>query len=185
MLEQELAFHCSPAFAGIKPSNLLSYMTKDKAKAKAQLEKLNTQLNGSGIYFKILCEYENRILILVYRPKKLGAYLNRPEISAFLKEYGYNGISDLDRCISLLAKRIRSGSGFPHEIGAFLGYPIDDIRGFICHKNVGCKYTGHWKVYANVEAAKEMFRKYDSCRNAVINRLSKGRTLTEMFALAN
>ena len=185
MLEKELAFHCSPAFAGIKPSNLFSYRTDDIVSEKRTIKKLNSQLNGSGIFIKILCEYENRILIMVYRPNRLSAYLARPEISAFLKNCGYGRAAGVDDCIALLSQRIRHNREFPHEIGAFLGYPIEDIYGFINHKNSGCKYTGYWKVYSNVEAAKELFRKYDSCRNAVVRRLNTGRTLGDMFALAH
>ena len=183
MLEHELAFYCSPAFAGIKPSNILSYSTNDKPRLKKQIDRLNSQLNSSGIYIKILCEYEKRVLIMVYRPGKLGSYINRPEIAAFLNGRGYVSTSDVEGCLKRLSERIRTSGEFPHEIGAFLGYPIADIYGFINHKNEGCKYTGHWKVYANVEEAKKTFKKYDSCRNAVISRLNCGKTLTDMFTL--
>ena len=180
-LEKELALHCAPAFAGIKPSNLLSYNTKHKTEAKAELDRLNRQLNSSGIFFKILCEYENRLLILAYRKNKLSEYLDRAEINDFLKTKGYRAASGIDEKLALLAGHIEKYSEFPHEIGAFLGYPIDDIYGFIYHKN--CKYTGHWKVYGNVEQAKKLFHKYDSCRDAVVSRMSMGKTLTDMFAL--
>ena len=42
----------------------------------------------------------------------------------------------------------------------------------------------HWKVYGNVERAKMLFKKYDSCRRAVAERMNMGKSLTDMFALA-
>ena len=39
---------------------------------------------------------------------------------------------------------------FPHEMGLLLGYPIEDVRGFIEHNGCGCLYSGYWKVYRNV-----------------------------------
>ena len=181
-LERSIALYCVPALAGIKPSNLLSYSTEDKRCAYKELSRLNRQLNASGIYLKVICEYEKRLLILVYRNNKLANYLDRSEIAAFLKNCGYGVSLQLADKISLLSERIKNSREFPHEVGAFLGYPIEDIYGFINHKS--CKYTGYWKVYGNVEQAKDIFRKYDSCRNAVVNRMSMGKTLTDMFALA-
>ena len=178
MLEHELALYCAPALAGIKPSNLFSYAADDAAKVKNEISRLNSLLNGSDIYLKVLCEQKNRLLILVYRRSKLTAYLGRADIAAFLRSYGYG--RGLDAKLKRLGERIAPGD-FPHEIGAFLGYPIDDIYGFIYHKNEGCKYTGYWKVYKNVEEAKKTFRRYDSCRNAVVKRIDMGKSLTDLF----
>ncbi|MBQ9519058.1 MAG: DUF3793 family protein [Firmicutes bacterium] len=180
-LEKAVGLYCAPALAGIKPSNLLSYVTKNKSNTKTEIACLNTQLNRSDIYIDILCEYENRLLILVYRRKKLGGYLKRGEIADFLKKLGYSTQNSLEKNVALLSAKISKSSEFPHEVGAFLGYPIEDIYGFINHKN--CKYSGYWKVYGNVEQAKKLFKKYDSCRNAVICRMNKGKSLTDMFAL--
>ena len=73
---------------------------------------------------------------------------------------------------------------FPHEIGAFLGYPLHDIYGFINHKHQGCLLTGEWKVYENTEQAKKLFCRYNKCRKAVIKRINEGRTLTDLFCIA-
>lgn len=181
-LEKAVGMYCAPALAGIKPSNLLSYPTENTARVKAELLGLNKQLNRSDIYIKILCEYEKRLLILVYRRSKLLEYLNRSEIAAYLTGCGYKCQNSLENYLSVLSERIAGSSDFPHEVGAFLGYPIEDIYGFINHKS--CKYTGYWKVYGNVERAKMLFKKYDSCRNAVICRMNMGKSLTDMFALA-
>lgn len=181
-LEKAVGLYCAPALAGIKPSNLLNYSTENKQKTLAELSALNNQLNRSDIYIKVLCEYEKRLLILVYRKTKLLNYLTQKEVSDFLKSCGYNKQNNIETYLSTLVGRISGSREFPHEVGAFLGYPIEDIYGFINHKN--CKYTGYWKVYGNVERAKMLFRKYDSCRNAVADRMNMGKSLTDMFALA-
>lgn len=181
-LEKAIGLYCAPALAGIKPSNLLNYSTDNKENALDEIISLNKRLNRSDIYIKVLCEYEKRLLILVYRKSKLLAYLNRSEIAIFLNECGYKQQNSIEKYLSELSQRISESLEFPHEVGAFLGYPIEDIYGFISHKS--CKYTGYWKVYGNVERAKTLFRKYDSCRSAVIYRMNMGKSLTDMFALA-
>ena len=75
-------------------------------------------------------------------------------------------------------------SEFPHEIGAFLGYPAHDIYGFINHKDRGCLLVGEWRVYEDAEGAVHLFDKYKRCRNAVLRRIDQGKTLAQIFCAA-
>ena len=52
---------------------------------------------------------------------------------------------------------------FPHEIGVFLGYPLQDVKGFIENNGRNSKYTGLWKVYGDKAASIRMFKKYRKC----------------------
>ena len=47
---------------------------------------------------------------------------------------------------------------FPHEVGLFLGYPPEDVEGFIENKACSCKLTGYRKVYSDEEKAKKFLR---------------------------
>ena len=46
---------------------------------------------------------------------------------------------------------------FPHELGLVLGYPLEDVRGFIADGGRGAKVVGRWCCYGNVEAARQRF----------------------------
>ena len=35
---------------------------------------------------------------------------------------------------------------FPHEMGLLLGYPVEDVKGFIRNGGENCLYIGYWKV---------------------------------------
>ena len=61
-------------------------------------------------------------------------------------------------------KRIKSGNEFPHEIGLFLGYPPEDVDGFINNGAKGAKYVGTWKVYGDESIAKRTFAQYKNVR---------------------
>ena len=52
---------------------------------------------------------------------------------------------------------------FPHEIGVFLGYPLQDVIGFIENKGMNSKYTGLWKVYGDRDESMKMFAKFRKC----------------------
>lgn len=172
---------CAPALAGIKPSNLVS-IKKRSGDEKAQVMALASQLRRKNIRFKLLRETEERLLFLIYRPDKLRDYLRRDEIKSFLASMGYPEAAEPEEYIERLISRLKDDS-FPHEIGAFLGYPIEDIRGFMGGRETFLM-IGEWKVYANEEKARRTFARYRSCREAVMRRLVSGNSLAQIFCAA-
>ena len=84
-----------------------------------------------------------------------------------------------------LRRRLEAGGGFPHEMGLFLGYPPEDVRGFWENGGRNYKYSGVWKVYSDdVEGARAAFRRYSRCRDAICKRLAGGISLVQMFRAA-
>jgi len=96
-----------------------------------------------------------------------------PQVTDFLGEYGYTADMSIDERLDILALRMNCGS-FPHEIGAFLGYPVEDVRGFISNSGRNCLLCGYWKVYENAEKARQTFKTYDRCREILFDRLNHG-----------
>lgn len=184
-IEVFLAHYCAPALAGIKPANIAAYSKLTNPYILSEIEELNGILNEKDIYIEILCECPKRILIMLYRRKNLCKYLNTPQIRNLLRKYDYPEQFSLRKYLEFLKRRIASGYAdtgkFPHEIGAFLGYPIHDIYGFINHRDKDCLLTGEWKVYADADNAKKLFCRYTACRKAVVKRVNEGKTLEELF----
>ena len=72
-------------------------------------------------------------------------------------------LEDPERCVDCLAGRLRTQKEFPHEVGLFLGYPPEDVDGFIRFGAKGAKCVGTWKVYGDEAAAKRRFALYKKC----------------------
>ena len=53
---------------------------------------------------------------------------------------------------------------FPHEIGLLLGYPFEDVIGFIENEGRNYLYSGYWKVYKNKEEKCKLFNLYNQTR---------------------
>jgi hypothetical protein len=83
----------------------------------------------------------------------------------------------LDVQLRHLAKRFREGAEFPHEIGFFLGYPPEDVLGFIRHRGAHCKLCGMWKVYSDVEKARLLFSEYARCKERLFEYIRRGGTI--------
>ena len=86
--------------------------------------------------------------------------------------------------LKMLKRRIALSDGFPHEIGLFLGYPIEDVVGFIRNQGRGCKLSGYWKGDGDAEAASRLFERLSRVCRAVTRRVEQGETLLEVFAAA-
>lgn len=182
-MENVIGYHCAPALAGIKPSNLVACYKNKGYNVAEEIKRLNSELNQKDIFFEPVCECERRVLLLCYRKKVLSKVLNTPEIKTFLCGFGYSQADDVDTYIVMLKNRFNKGE-FPHEIGIFLGYPLHDVYGFMFHKNEGCLLCGEWKVYKNPEKAQKQFARFSACRKAVLKRILQGHTLAQMFCAA-
>ena len=62
---------------------------------------------------------------------------------------GYRIEDTLQEKLNFLRMRMQIRKSFPHEIGLFLGYPAEDVAGFISHKGHDFCYSGYWKVYVH------------------------------------
>ena len=95
---------------------------------------------------------------------------------------GYQGLTLSER-LEILAKRYEAyqkrGGEFPHEIGLFLEYPLEDIEGFIANQGRNALECGYWKVYGNVEQAREIFELYDRTRKVLAAMTAAGLSLAE------
>ena len=72
------------------------------------------------------------------------------------------------------------GIGFPHEIGAFLGYPTADVQSFIEKEGRDFIMTGYWKVYSNPEKARMIFHEYDRAKVCAVNEYLDGKNIREI-----
>jgi hypothetical protein len=171
-IDNTLAFHSAPTLLGVKCANLISFDTHEQTIAE-YLDEIYDKLVENGLSAVQLCKCRARTLVYIYNEKMLAAWLNMPQVSDFLAEYGYTEDMSIGEKLRRLATRMSCGS-FPHEIGAFLGYPIGDIKGFISNNGKNCLLCGYWKVYENAEKAQKTFDEYDRCRNILFDRLNHG-----------
>ena len=174
-IDSDIAFHGAPTLLGVKCANLIS-IDRNERTISEYLRDFAEKLSDRGLCAKQLCKCRERTLVYIYNEKMLGAWLKMPDVSGFLAECGYTGDMDIEQKLEVLAGRISCGS-FPHEIGAFLGYPIGDIRGFISNSGKNCLLCGYWKVYENAEKARQTFERYDRCRVTLFDRLNHGMSL--------
>ena len=86
-------------------------------------------------------------------------------------------------CLCHLLKRFKNGEEFPHEIGLFLSYPPEDVKGFLEDRD-SCKAVCLWKVYGDEEKARHICARYRKCTECYCRLWQQGRRL-EQLAVAS
>lgn len=181
MSEKNLVQYCSPTLAGIKTGSLFSCAFGDEKSMRENLRVYNRMLRKKGLRLLPLKYRNGRALVYVYRPDMLSADLKNNSARELLRSFGYKTETP-ERCIIRLIERLSESGGFPHEIGLFLGYPPEDVSGFIKNKACGYKCAGCWKVYGDEEKAKLLFEKYKKCTAFYTARLAEGISVERLAA---
>lgn len=65
--------------------------------------------------------------------------------------------------------------------GFSLGYPPEDVDGFIKNGATGAKCIGVWKVYGNVETAQRKFSQYRKCTQLYCEAFQKHRSFDRLI----
>ena len=171
MSEEMLVRQCAPTLAGVKTGSLFSCPYDTREGMTEDVRRLNRVLVPKGLRLLPLRYSEKRVLLYLYRPTELWRDLNDDKAAEILNAAGYS-CTDCDRCVVKLIQRLRGSNDFPHEIGLFLSYPPEDVKGFLEHRP--CKCVGCWKVYENEEAAQKTFAKYKACTRVYCRQLASG-----------
>ena len=124
--ESVMGYHCSPVLMGMKPANLVSFSKEKMPELPEIISDYEESLEREGIRMEIICGCRKHYLLLVYRPDMLQEYLAQDEARNLLLQDGYNIDGSLDEMIARLKERFFHKTEFPHEIGLFLGYPIQE-----------------------------------------------------------
>ena len=162
MIEELIVKHCSPTLAGLKTGNMFSCSSCCEELLFAEIRRINICLRTKGVRLIPLKKQKNRMLLYFYRQNRLQEDLSKEFAKKILEEQGYENMHS-SCCIAKLIKKMKENKDFPHEVGLFLGYPPEDVDGFIKNKDGKCKCVGCWKVYGDEKQALKIFEKYKKC----------------------
>lgn len=179
MSEELVVKQCSPTLAGLKTGSLFSCTISSREEMIKRARNLNKMLSSKGLRVMPLRYANGRALIYIYRPSKLKNDFANREVQKILNSFGYTA-ENPDICVTQLMRRLKHKEEFPHEIGLFLGYPAEDVAGFIENRAGGAKFTGYWKVYGDLEQAQKLFAKYNKCTEVYCEQYAKGSSIAKL-----
>lgn len=182
--EALLVDQCAPTLAGIKPASLFRYQGREPDEARRLARRWDRELTPYGLTVKVLktCPQTGACMILLYRPDWLCRILAEPANRRFLFQQGYPAEAPLPQILEQLSQRLCLEREYPHEIGLFLGYPLEDVVGFIVNRGRNFTCCGFWKAYGDPTAARQRFAQYRRCTEACSERFRLGAEITDLIA---
>lgn len=178
MSDYQLIRHCAPTLARIKTGSLIACPGEDKKSVVAFTREMNLRLRGKGLRLMPFRVRRGHFLLYVYRPEALSRDLMDGDARAILEPLGYP-CRDMSACLRRLGARLVACDEFPHEIGLFLGYPPEDVYGFIYRRGEE-KYCGSWMVYGDVDAARRTFARYKKCAALYMRLWAQGHSIEQL-----
>jgi len=179
MSEETVIKQCAPTLAGIKTGNLFSCTCSNREELQEQIRILNKRYVPRGLCLIPLKYYGDKALLYMYRPNGLRIDLADTLAREVLEGEGYS-CTNPRQCVATLARKMRSEDQFPHEVGLFLSYPPEDVKGFIDNRAENYKDAGMWKVYGDVENARKLFRKFKKCTDLYYRMWKAGMSMDKL-----
>ncbi|MCD7729578.1 MAG: DUF3793 family protein [Clostridia bacterium] len=171
-----LGLHCGITFAGIKAASLFWLKDEDSG----NINYYRACFAKKRFRFIVVKRAQGKKLYYVFNEEKLEDILADGENRLFLASLGYN-CCNIESVLRRLKARLSATGDFPHEVGLFLGYPLDDVKGFIADAKGGENIGGYWKVYSRPQEKARLFARYDDCTRCICRKLESGTPIEQIF----
>ena len=184
--EEALIEDCSPTLAGLKAASLYRFSPQDPRQFARQLRLWREVFARLGLELLVLkgCRSQGSYLLYLYRPDALARLLESRGTRDYLESLAYDVQASPRDLLRQLARRLCLAREFPHEIGVFLGYPLEDVIGFIQNKGQGYTCCGCWKSYGDPHMARRRFSRYHRCTALYKQRYASGTPITQLIVAA-
>ena len=191
LFEEILVEQCAPTLAGLKPASMFRYHpefmhAEETDRVRMKLAELRPFLRERGLGAVILktCPETGALLILVYREERIARILEDAACRQLFHEHGEHPERGLGCLIGELSEKICLGGTFPHEIGLLLGYPPEDVAGFIQHSGKNCRELCYWKSYSDPAGAERTAAMYRKCTAVYKKCFAAGTPLRQLVVAA-
>jgi len=162
-------YHASPVLRLAKPAALITVKLNC---LNLWLSRKEALCRATGLKMVEISRRDRSSLFLIYEHCAVKKAITSPNAVQILKNYGCSCGESPEGFIEHLKIRFHE-EDFPHEIGIFLGYPPEDVTGFIENngqKSTCCRY---WKAYGDAEKAREIWGKIDEAHRLALEVIHK------------
>lgn len=177
--ETKIILECAPLIFGLRLANIINI-------TRAEFVNLKKIFFDSDLSFYVISTTKDRLSLLFYRKNNLSEYFSKPKTKELLEEFGYDtgDMYGMMYTFSLrYRKYINKKADFPHEMGLFLGYPVEDVEGYINNDGKNSLAVGYWKVYEGVNEKIKLFEKFEEAKETLTYLVYKGMNINEIVRM--
>jgi hypothetical protein len=175
-LASYIAWQAAEVISNVKPANLINVLNRDLTCGRNMhtlWQKHRNTIFNAGEYREVALKQKcDRLLVLIYNPAALSKTLQTNDIRKTLRELGYR-YNNTEEALAHLEARMQNDD-FPHEIGFFLGYPVQDVLGFMKMNNLPLVGNGPWKMYGDLQKSLQTLEAHKVGRKSVLHKLQVG-----------
>jgi hypothetical protein len=176
-----IAYNIAPTLKRLKAATTVTLCKHDRNMFNLWKEHKQSITNKLNVCAFELKETDRAIIVLFYDKKLLEEKINDASCSNFLIDFGYTPEVELEENLKILSLRFGK-LVCPHELGIFLGFPLEDVKEFINNPQKECLLCGYWKVYYNKDRALQIFKYYDEAKCEIVNLLCNNMDLVHTVA---
>jgi len=115
-----------------------------------------------------LCRNSESAKVIFYKQKKVREALTTVPPCIFEDKLGYNAGMSPGEFLAEIRRRWNESGRIPHEIGVALGYPAEDVLGYMGLLPLECRGTCGWRIYGNPTLSLERCRMFTQARQGAI-----------------
>lgn len=171
-MKKFLLYTVAPVVSGHKPSCTITFSKDGKNLYEHWKYYCKEFSEQTGLKYINLIENQTTIVTLIYNENSLESCLNKNNIKEFLFNLGYFKANDINDILNTLKERYNI-CNCPHELGIFLGIPLNDVKDFMNCTEKKCLMCGYWKVYNDFAKSKRIFNKYDEIKRYAMKGILK------------
>ncbi|MCR4741433.1 MAG: DUF3793 family protein [Treponema sp.] len=176
----KIIIKCSaPCICGIKPGNM--FTVKRESYSRVAVESWRESLKSNGLVLETFETSDNTMMIFIYNFIWIRQMLEDCFAQSYLRGKNYPVNRGTLAVLNELFGRLKKHQEFPHEVGLFLGYPIEDVIEFEKNQGQDCKYCGCWKSYSNPELAKKSLGNFLDCSKMCQKWFEEGLTVPQII----
>ncbi len=168
-----LIYNTSLVIAKVKPAATITFKKNNRDLYNNWCSMGKAFIKSIGLDFIELRESDDSIVVLIYNQSLLEKYIGKEGNKEFLVGIGYSENGTIVEYLNVLTNRYKEYN-CPHELGIFLGIPINDVKDFMNCNDKKCLLCGYWKVYNDCISAKRIFQYYDQVKEYTADSISKG-----------
>ena len=178
-IENFLVYNTATVIAEAKPASILNFSEDNKSLYIGWKKHGRDFVKEIDLEYVELREADSSIIVLVYRKDIIEKCITNEKNKEFLVKIGYPEEVSVESYIENLKTRYMLYH-CPHELGIFLGIPIEDVKDFMECTNKKCLLCGYWKVYNNYYTAEKTFKQYDIIKEHTIHSFVKSSSAIEL-----
>jgi Protein of unknown function (DUF3793) len=163
-IENFISYNVALISAKLKPSITLNLFKNNNKKTYFLWNTYGEEyLKKLGLNYIELRENDKALIVFIYSEELLKKVISNYKSLNFLGSIGYENCFNIKEVLQKLKERY-SIYNCPHELGIFLGYPLEDVKDFMECTEKKCLACGYWKVYNECNKAKTVFALFDKVK---------------------